>query len=106
MASVIAILTPVAAHTGEPDGAIAALQNCSRYRMNELYLWTTASLLLYETSCIQQRVRYPHIPACPGNRRSLWRVPSAAERNVCGVSLGRSVSRASKGEIVCVGTLS
>jgi len=47
MASVIAIFTPVAAHTGEPDRAIAALQNCSRYRMNELYLWTTATHYCY-----------------------------------------------------------
>jgi hypothetical protein len=32
--------------------------------------------------------------------------PSAAAENACGVSLGRLLSRASKGEMVCVGTLS
>ena len=51
------ILGRVAAQTGEPDRAVAALETCSRYRMRARYLWATRRLLLRFFGSIQCSTR-------------------------------------------------
>ena len=43
---------------------------------------------------------------CPGQSLGLATALPQPQKNACGVSLGRLLSQASKGEMVCVGTLS
>jgi hypothetical protein len=80
--------------------SILALHNCCKGSLT--YDGATAELKFAARE--PQPVRRPQIPPCPSSR-SLWRPPSTAAENACGISLGRLLSRTAKGEIVCVGTV-